>query len=479
MNSNFSYDRMDYYSILEYLKSQAKYYSDGRWTDFSDSDVGTVLLKLMAMSADTTNYQVEKGISELYIDTLVERSNALALCKIIGYTPRHFESAYIEANLLATSSTDYSNFTLPAWTSFKDESRSISYTSIEDINFVSMRGTGTLYEGTPIALNILKDDINEDGTYILRDYNVATNTIKIKQGGNEFRKIDNAAYGDSEACFSIHVNTDNKVYIQFPPYWSSIITAANIEIRYLLSQGASGRIGSGILTNTNYDGRVISFINQSASDGGYNPETIEEIQRTAPDFASTMDTLVTLNDFRILSKDFEGISDVVALDYNFEESGLIQPDDAYRVNVYILPEDDMDDTIFDVADNIKAPIQKFIDDVNDKRLASLEINYYDVDYIRPTIAIDVYMDPNDLRYSTVNEAVQDFIKNTYQRSNRSIGQAVYKYQISSDILNNIDYIKYLEITQLTGEVNGAIKPDKLTYIDITKNISITVKPYNA
>ena len=70
----------------------------------------------------------------------------------------------------------------------------------------------------------------------------------------------------------------------------------------------------------------------------------EEIRQEAPSYASTMNTLVTLNDFRILAKDFPGIADVMALDYNYPESGLIQPtdnlvNDAYKVNLYILPED--------------------------------------------------------------------------------------------------------------------------------------------
>ena len=88
MNTNFSYDRMDYYATLEYLKKQATFFSDGAWTDFSDGDIGTVLLKLMSMNSDLTNFQIEKGISELYLDTVMERVNAIALCKLIGYEPR-------------------------------------------------------------------------------------------------------------------------------------------------------------------------------------------------------------------------------------------------------------------------------------------------------------------------------------------------------------------------------------------------------
>ena len=67
MNTKFSYDKMDYYSILEYLKKRVEYFSERRWTDFSDADIGSVLLELMAMNADTTNYQNEKGVSYIFI----------------------------------------------------------------------------------------------------------------------------------------------------------------------------------------------------------------------------------------------------------------------------------------------------------------------------------------------------------------------------------------------------------------------------
>ena len=51
-----------------------------------------------------------------------------------------------------------------------------------------------------------------------------------------------------------------------------------------------------------------------------------------------MNTLVNLNGFKILARDF----DVNSLDYNYPESGLIQPtddqvNDQYKVNPYILP----------------------------------------------------------------------------------------------------------------------------------------------
>ena len=64
------YNRKDAYSILEYLKLQAEQLSDGRWTDFSDSDIGTVFLKLMSYLADMNNFQIDKAVSELYLNNI-------------------------------------------------------------------------------------------------------------------------------------------------------------------------------------------------------------------------------------------------------------------------------------------------------------------------------------------------------------------------------------------------------------------------
>ena len=50
-----AYDRRDSDSILSYLKSKAEEISGGQWTDFSNGDIGTILLKLIAYIADMNN----------------------------------------------------------------------------------------------------------------------------------------------------------------------------------------------------------------------------------------------------------------------------------------------------------------------------------------------------------------------------------------------------------------------------------------
>jgi hypothetical protein len=62
-------------------------------------------------------------------------------------------------------------------------------------------------------------------------------------------------------------------------------------------------------------GLNISYINQEAFEGGYDLDTVEEIKKEATSNISTMNTLIILNDFKILARDFDVINDISALDY--------------------------------------------------------------------------------------------------------------------------------------------------------------------
>ena len=624
MNTNFSYDKMDYYSILEYLKKQAEYFSDGDWTDFSDADIGTVLLKLMAMNADTTNYQIEKGVSELYLDTAIERVNAIALCKLIGYEPRHYQSAEVDITAVYIGETT-EGLKVPAFTSFSDSTGNIRFYTLEDTPIYTGLNTIKAYQGELVTKTYDYSSIDENGRIMLDDYNIGTNTVILSQAGLRYNKVENALYGEGEGCFSVHINLDNTLYIQLPTYYTTIMSNTTpIEVSYLLSSGTEGRIGSGVITGTLTlsNGLNLTFSNQNASEGGYNPETVEDIRKEAPAYASTMNTLVTLNDFRILSRDFPGVADVVALDYNYPESGLIQPtddtvNDAYKVNLYILPEsadsiykeEEEDDTstmtlltadditidsssseygfifnedhlentnsrvdgsscvsiinfnnnwkkivvkyvteteehydylyidyngenmasvsgeytgqfaITDIteyeslnisyikdgnayfnSDSVKIylygtneeepvptytstllnEIALYVTDVKKKKPAGIKVNFLDVNYIKPQLTVRVYMDEDDLRYSTASVTIANYLEKLYSRENHKIGEPIYQSHISKDILSKFDYVKYLEIINLEGAIDGAIKPNNTQYVELlAENITVKVVPYES
>lgn len=340
------YNRRDAYSILEYLKLQAEQLSEGRWTDFSDSDIGTVFLKLMSYLADMNNFQIDKAISELYLDTCVERASAIALCALIGYEPRHYQSAISNITLgVQPGQTIPDGTIIPAYSIFTNSDTTIKYCNLKQAAFYGNVSTFKVYEGTPVSYTFTMGDITTLGRIVLPDYNIGTNTISVKINGVEYEQVEDVRFISGELGFSVHIAEDAYLYLQLPSYWSDIITQSSvIEVKYLLSSGADGRIGKNILTriyqlSSDYLNQMM-IIGNTATTGGYNPETVDELRDSVPIHARTMNTIVTIKDFEELGSQVLGIADVAALDYNDPSSGLIQPDDYYKVYMYVLPDAD-------------------------------------------------------------------------------------------------------------------------------------------
>ena len=353
------YNRKDYSTILEYLKLRAEQLSNGRWNDFTDSDIGVVLLKLMSYLADMENYNIDKSIAELYLSTCKERASALLLSKLIGYEPRHYMAAKTVVWLDSVEETRTDGTTekkqipdgtiFPAGSTFNSGSN-YTYTTLEDGVFADNLCRVEAYEGSLNQINFTLGDIDDLGRVTLPEYNIAFNTVKLFINSEEYKRVENVAITTGELAFSVHCSEDRYIYLQLPAFWSDIVTtASNMKVTYLVSNGYDGRIGKDRLVNietTCTEKTKIIIKTNSQSVEGYDPETIDEIKHNAPIFARTMNTIVTIKDFEELGSLVDGIADVRALDYNDPSSGLIQPtpgpggyvNDAYKVNIYALPE---------------------------------------------------------------------------------------------------------------------------------------------
>ena len=583
------YNRKDAYSILEYLKLQAEQLSDGRWTDFSDSDIGTVFLKLMSYLADMNNFQIDKAVSELYLNTCTERASALALCSLIGYEPRHYQSAYSDIVIsTAEGITIPDGEEIPAFSVFTDSSTNMKYCNLTKQYMFGNEAHFRVYQGIPTIKTYTINDINTLGRIILQDYTIGTNTISLKINGIEYDQVEDVRFISGQLGFSVHISEDKYLYIQLPSYWPDVISkGSTIEISYLITDGADGRIGKNVLTrieqlSNQYSNKMIIKSN-AASQGGYNPETVDEMRINVPKRARTMNTIVTINDFEEVGTEVLGISDISALDYNDPSSGLIQPDDYYKVNLYVLPDADTYDatdtdlikyrntiikdrsdwTIEDMSkvaegldtysknsisgttitlqgaaslytiDDIVPAVdtgneannfiiervndassiterlvysisqsnndyiikfnnnwKTFVKDgykiniyykreqvltergqllreyIDERRLTSLKITYYNLDIVQPTIIIDVYMDKDDIRFKTSSAAIKDFIINKYSRKNLKIGEPIFASVIGSDILTNFDYIRYCEVRDPEEKIEVLPRG----FIDIVPNV---------
>lgn len=472
------YDRRDFNAILEYLKIKAEQLSNGMWTDFSNGDIGTVMLKLIAYIADMNNYQMDKGLSELYIDTALERESIMSIVKLIGYEPKWYSSATVEIKVGVLPGELVEDKTpIKAYTRWTNQTKTVAFYNVNEYNWINNSCILRLYQGEYVGVVFHPDNVDSNNRIYLDENKVDKETMTITIADDILNRVDNVLIDTSnQLCYSVHVDSQSRVYIQLPVYWSDFITNGTpITVEYLVTDGSEGNIGAHVITraastlNAGVSDSKITVDNNLPSEGGADPDTIEEIQVAAPLYASTMNTLVTLGDLELVKHEVEGISDIVALDYNSPESGLLQPADAYKVNLYVLPKDkdyivEPDDTLTDLGKELK-------DYIDSRRLTSIIINYKNVEILTPDIKVVAYINKYDLRAAELQNEITNLILRTYSKENMTIGQGIYSSKLSKQILDEIDYCNYIEI-QLPDD---SYVPGKMQFLKVQKeNIEVVV-----
>ena len=483
----------DYEKIFEELKRLAKEYSAGRWTDFTDGDFGTVIIHLLSYVGDLLSNQIDTTANELFLFTAEERTSLMEIAKLVGYEPRHFMSAL--ATIKFTASED---ITIPRWATWKGAG--FEFHNIKPQSFLKGENTIYVYEGTLTTRTFTYNDIDKNGCINLQDYYVAFNTVHLDLTNGtlsgEVPQVDDARFNTGDSfTFSCHLGLDGFVYIQLPSFWQDILSqSSKLVFSYLRCNGESGNIESNIITILdNSVGNFITIDEQLPAIGGLSPETVAEMKLNTMVFARTMHTIVTKKDFEDLSRFVPSVATLRALDYLDEESGYVQPsppngypNDAYKTKLVVVPANADESSIWytDSATGEKeltevgVALKEFVDD---KRLATLYVEYEDPTYIVPDIILYLYMDDYAIRKNVISSSVVDFIKTTFGRYETKIGQSIRGSVIGKQILNYFEDIGYVNIdTTIVSEHEGEeegfefdIKAGPLEFIDMA-NAKYTV-----
>lgn len=488
---NFTY--RDYEDIFEYLKSKAVEISDGKWTDFTDGDFGTVMIHLMSYWGDLLSNQLDITASELFMMTANERTSLMEIVKLVGYEPHHYLSsiAQLTIDYDKNSDTPFSDYIVPSFTQFQTTGNDLSFYNLNPFNLSEASTTIIpVYEGKKVVKSYTYDNIDEYGRIYIDDYYTGTNTVQVRILNGivtgKLSRVSDVRFVDDDLCFSVHVSLDGMPYIQFPVFWKNLITdPTNIEVIYLQTNGTEGRIGANQITKSN-DINLKPYIinNPEASIGGYDPETVSEIKVKASVFARTMYTCVTLQDFEDMAMFVDDIAQVRALDYNNKEEEFPPtipaykqptppngvPNDAYKVLIMAVPTNTAEQTIFNEQPDggpanygdLTLAAKQLHELYWDRKSATLYMEYRDPIYIDPWLILNMYMDEENLKSINAAPLVVDYLKLAYGRNIIKIGESIYGSVVGKDILNAFPYINYVEVRD--PEYNIEAKPYE--YIDM-------------
>lgn len=258
---NISYTNLDFSSIYEEtldLIKQLTYKWDPSISN--ESDPGVILLKLSALLADKSNYNIDKSVLETFPVSVTQEGNARKLYEQLGYYMRWYESASVPVTFSWIGPKDTNNittYTIPKFSVITDSENKVNYAVVgtesnkgiivsdgklsTDGNAIKL----TAMEGTPTQFSFLGEHVitpqmvdNDNRLYFTTQY-VSQNGVFIKNTSQEnyasWKRVDNLyeqTFNELRYKFG-YDSKANLAYIEFPDNYEQLI-GSGIEIVYLI-----------------------------------------------------------------------------------------------------------------------------------------------------------------------------------------------------------------------------------------------------
>jgi len=329
-------------SLIEYIKTV--YPLD--YQNFSESDLGVMLIELVAYMGAIMSMKADMLANENYLATAKNRNNVKKLLELIGIRMKGPVGAAADASLtLDNGASQFTEMTLPVIR------RVIGITSPEDggiINYTLYKvENGQLADARAdgaIVLNVSESDstastvwsnlallegalVTETGTLTSKatQKSITLNsgpiieksvTVFITANDNSvtgaWTQVDSlfSASGGGQKYFEVVYGDDFSATILFGDGYNgkSLPTGADYSVTYRVGGGTRGNIASEIINVkvTDSNNQTGTIQNISLATGGRDAESVDHAKRYAPLYFKLQDRLVTAEDYSTFANAFCG-----------------------------------------------------------------------------------------------------------------------------------------------------------------------------
>jgi len=437
--TNLDFDQIKT-SIKDYLRANSNFTD----YDFEGSNF-SVLIDTLAYNTYITAFNSNMAVNESFLDSATVRENVVSLARNVGYVPRSRTTAKAIISFSIETSSTESQLILKAGLVCVGNVDNSSYVfSVpEDIITPINNGIATfnnieVHQGVYLTKQFTVDNsINQ--RFVLDNSNIDTNTLVVKVGTREYKKIDNILNldGDSE-IYLIQEIADEKYELLFGDgiLGKKLKNGETIRVSYITTDGREGNgpslfsySGTTVdsLDRVVYPTNTVSITTNLRSSGGGDIEPIESIKYFAPRVYSSQYRAVTSIDYEaIIQKiypDTESVSVVGG-----EE---LEPPQYGNVLISIKPKNGT--TLSDFTKTrILTDLKKYSVSGINQQLIDLKLLY---------VEIESYVYYNSALASNAND-VKTKILTTLSRYAKSIDLnkfgGRFKYSKTLQIIDNVD-----------------------------------------
>lgn len=364
------------------------------WTDEDVANFGNILVNLFCFVGDVVTKYQDNQAAEAFIGRVTQRRNILALCKLIGFTPRGNTVSQVDLQL-TVSPAPTGTLTIPVRSKARTEAitNPVIFETLVEVIF----SPGTTGPITVTAENAERkveyftpaNRPNQEIKLGSRPY--VDDSLELVAGNGTYTVVSDFldSMSTDRHC-TIFVDQNDRATIVFGNGVNGAIPAGSITATYKVGGGIAGRVEATTVrkfegTFTDSFGNVISVTctNPQPSSTPNNRQTIEEIRIAGPRSLRTLTRTVSREDFEINALRVPGVSRALML--------TSDQDPAIDENTGVL---------FVVPTGGGVPTQDLKDDVLEMvtvtypHTLTFDVAVYDPLYLVVDIETTVYLRPN-------------------------------------------------------------------------------------
>lgn len=462
-HTGIDYVTKDYEGFRQLMLDLIPQYAP-EWTDTSQSDMGVVLIELLANGLDILSYYQDKNFNESFLVTAKTRKAVVNLCKMLGYELAHQTPAIHVIEFTKDASFADDTIVIPKGTKISTDSKvgaQVTFELLEgDVSLPAgvMTATGLATHGVTVTDNILgASDGTEFQTFKILYPDVLKDTLQVVtvENGREVaweRVEDFLSSEQGDRHYTINTNEANEMFVNFGNGLSGMIPNKNLIVKahYRVGGGEIGNVGTGTINSfvdKEYAG--ITLKNTELYLRGEDVEDIEHAKVVAPRHFRNSGRAITKLDFEDTVMEIEGVAKAKCIE-TFNENG--------DLHIYVVP------TSYGA---LTAGLEtKILDKLHKVKLVHDNPILFSTVYTEFTVDVEVITYSNYIN-SDVTARVTDAIQKYFDISKMDFQEDVYVSSIVGEIMK-VEGVRNVvvntPVTDITVPENSVAKLTGVTVV---------------
>ena len=452
------------------------------YTDTSQNDAGIVIIEGLARALDVLSYYVDREANEALLATAKQRKNALVWCNMFGYIPKSTSPSQVY-QVFVLQNTQPTDFLIPKGTVVSTPATQLSqpvyFTTMEDLIIPANKkgdeksGDKYLYtvkckQGQQISNEVLgTSNGKKNQIFNLSYYPVDLSSIKLEvkyDASSEWipwepvKNFIDSNYASKH--YQPYALDTDIVQIKFgdgnlgaiPPQYAN-----GIRCSYVYGGGVVGNVRANTITvvSSNLPQISSTFNPDEPFIKGSEKESLGEIRINAPAYQLTRWGALTLKDFdSVIKEEFNTV---------LYTKTIRNPEDFDSLKIYLMMKDGHTITESEKVEMLK--------ELEVRKLAGMKnIELLPMELKPITLTASLIVGDSYLK-STIQKAVEAYVKNYFSVGRFSIGESVSITRLEKEVFDNIEGVYSFRITSPSDLVIKPTDSQVVTFNSITLNVT--------